>query len=244
MAFQIVNLNNIPSATVGATSSATGFPASRLASTAPPYVRGWRSTGTTTQTLTFTFTGSTSVVGCVLYDANFTSVTVGGVGRTVNPDFFDSFVQNRYKIWVPFTSTASSQSVVIASQTPTDGAAYFKLGRVHFFTAYTELQQNPNPEMGITGIDPQLVAGDPNGSVYESMSRGPGFILEEWSWLGQQSYATELFTIAKIGRANPFILYHNLGTDSQVYYMQRTSEVGARYGTATYDISMSFRQIP
>jgi hypothetical protein len=76
------------------------------------------------------------------------------------------------------------------------------------------------------------------------MSRGPGFIREEWSWLGQNSYTTELFTAQKIGRATPFILYHNLGTDSEVYYMQRISEVGIRRGTATYDISMGFRQIP
>lgn len=244
MGFQFVNMSAVVSATVGATSSATGFPASRLASTSAPFVRGWRSTSTSSQTLTFTFSGSTSVVGAVLYDANFATATVGGVSRTLSPDPHDSFLTSRYKLWVPFTATASSQTVTIGSQTPTDGAAYFKLGRVHFFTAYTELQQNPRPEMGITGVDPQLIAGDESGSVYESMSRGPGFIREEWSWMGQNSYTTELFTAQKIGRATPFILYHNLGTDSEVYYMQRISEVGIRRGTATYDISMGFRQIP
>lgn len=244
MGFQFVNFNNVPSATVGATSSATGFPASRLASTGAPYVRGWRSTGTSSQTLTFTFSGSTAVVGAVLYDANFTTATVGGVSRTLSPDPYDSFGTNRYKLWVPFTATASSQTVTIGSQATTDSAAYFKLGRVHFFTAYTELQQNPKPDMPITGVDPQLTAGDETGSVYESMNRGPGFIREEWSWLGQNSYTTELFTAAKIGRATPFILYHNLGTDSGVYYFIRTSEVSTKKGTAIQDIGMSFRQLP
>jgi hypothetical protein len=184
------------------------------------------------------------VVGAILYDANFTTATVGGSSRTLSPDPYDSFLTNRYKLWVPFTATASSQVVTVGSQATTDGAAYFKLGRVHFFTAYTELQQNPRPEMSITAIDPQLTAGDESGSVFESMSRGPGFIREEWSWLGQTSYTTELFTAQKIGRATPFILYHNLGTDSEVYYMQRTSEVGIRRSTVVQDISMSFRQIP
>lgn len=244
MGFQIVNLSNVVPATAGATTSASGFPASRMVSTSPPFVRGWRSTSTSSHTLTFTFSGSTAVVGCVLYDVNFTTADVNGVAQTINADKYDSIVSNRYKIWVPFTATASSQVVTIPGQTPADGAAYFKVGRVHFFTAYTELQQNPNPEMPITTVDPQLTAGDIEGSVYESMSRGPVFIREDWSWLGQTSYATELFTAAKIGRASPFILYHNLGTDSEVYYLQRISDVAIRVGNATRDISMSFRQIP
>lgn len=244
MGFQIVNLSNVAVTTVGATTSATGFPASRLASTSPPFVRGWRSTATTTQTLTFTFGGSTSVVGCALYDVNFTAVTIGGVAQTVSFDPYDSFAANRYKIWVPFTETASSQVVTIPTQTPADGAAYFKVGRVHFFTTYTELQQNPNPEMSITSIDPQVVAGDSDRSVYESMNSGPAFIMEEWSWLGQNAYTPELFTTAKIGAATPFILYHNLGNDYELYYMQRIGEVAIRRSTAIQDIGMTFRQIP
>ena len=237
-------MSNVPTATVGATSSASGFPAARLSVKTPPYVRGWRSTSTSTQTLTFTFTGSTAVVGAVLYDANFTSATVGGVGRTLSADKFDSLVTDRYKIFVPFTATASSQTVTIPSQTPTDGASYFKLGKVHFLTAYTELQQNPKPEMPIVQVDPQLTAGDENGAVYESMAKGPGFIRNDWSWLGGFTSATELFSTMKIGRDHIFLLYFNLGSDAEVYYMQRTGEVSIQRGNATYDLSTNFRQIP
>jgi hypothetical protein len=243
MSFQVVNLSNVVAATIVATSSATNYPASRLALTTPPFVRGWRSTSTSAQTLTCSFS-SAALVGCMLYDANFSSVQINSVDYTISADPWDSLGTSRRKIWIPLSVTASSRSVVIPSQTPTDGASYFKLGRIHFFTAITELQQNPRPDMGVTLIDPQLTAGDPEQAVFESLPAGPAFIREEWSWLGQHSYATELFTIAGIGAHQPFLLYHDLDADYEAYYMQRLGGVQVRRGNATHDIAMTLKQVP
>jgi hypothetical protein len=244
MSFQVVNLSNVVAATITATSEATNYPASRMALTTPPYVRGWRSTGTSSQTLTVTFGSSNALVGCVIYDANFTAVSINGSDYTIQKDPWDSLGSSRYKIWIPLSVTASSRSVVIPSQSTTDGAGYFKLGKVHFFTVITELQQNPRPEMGITLIDPQMTTESENGSVFESLPAGPAFIREEWSWLGQHSYATELFTVAGIGAHQPFLLYHDLDNDYETYYMQRLGGVQIQRGNATHDIAMTLRQIP
>lgn len=245
MGFQIASLSQIIVPTgLSPTSQASGFPASRLTEKQPPYVRPWRSTSTAEQTLSFTMT-STDIVGCHIYDANFTAVTVASVGRTVKKDPWDSVRTPRYKLWVPLALTAqTSQTVVIPNQATTDGAAYFQCGKIHFVTALTELEQDPRPDMHISIVSPQLVAQSSTDAVYESTPSGSAFMREEWEVFGSHASVADIFTVIEVGMHEPFLLYHNLGNDYETYYVQRVAEAAVVRGHSAKTFSVILRQIP
>ena len=245
MGFQIASLSQIIVPTgLTPTSAASGFPASRLTETQPPYVRPWRSTSTVEQTLSFTM-ASTAIVGCHIYDANFTSVTVASVGRTIQKDPWDSVRTPRYKLWVPLALAAqTAQTVVIPNQATTDGAAYFQCGKIQFVKALTELGQDPRPDMPVSIVSPQLIAQSSNDAVYESTPAGPAFIREEWEVFGSHASVADMFTVAEIGMHEPFLLYHNLGNDYETYYVQRVAEASVVRGHSAKTFSVTLRQIP
>lgn len=139
--FSVANLATV--ATIAASSAAAGYPASNLAAPERPF-SPWRSGGGTPlgeQTITFDF-GATVALGIVaLVRANFLTATVQGHASNSwgSPSYSEAIqtgrepTSTRYGRALIPSGTGSPFSyrwlrLVIAAQTPLDGAASFLLG--------------------------------------------------------------------------------------------------------------------
>jgi hypothetical protein len=102
--------------------------------------RTWRSTSTAQQTITLTFSGSKTVKTLIFDHCNFTSVTIAGISYTLTRDPKTW----RYRLNLVRTITGSSITIVVPSQTPTNGVAYFFVGRIIVMDSYVEFTLNEN----------------------------------------------------------------------------------------------------
>lgn len=122
-----------------ATSEATGYLAVNMADY-DNLDRTWRSTSTAQQTITLTFSGSKTVKTLILDHCNFTSVTIAGTSYTLTRDPKTW----RYRLNLLRTITGSSITIVVPTQTPTNGVSYFFVGRIIVMDSYIEFTLNEN----------------------------------------------------------------------------------------------------
>lgn len=221
-----------------ASTSATNFPASRLTVLGRPFVRPWRSTVTTTTTISLGFELDKNVKLILLYHTNFTSVTVDGIAYTIGKHRWDQ----RYKLAIIRTGILSSIEITIPTQTPVDGANYFQLGRIFAFDSYVELPANPQSEMPFTLHDPQFVNEGPG--VFESQPAGPLYYSEDWNGIWPQTDENALFDAINV-RGHEFIaMYRNLGRTYECDIRQRRGEESWQWGTTLLTGGVSFQQEP
>ena len=211
----IFGLNPL-SYSVTATSSATDYTCTNLYN----YTnlrRQWRSTSTAQQTLNFTFSTAQTIVGVMIDDTNFTGVTVGGSAFTIVKDVR----VNRYKIYADKTSAdTTSFSIVVASQTPVDSAAYFRIGRILFITNSNKITLAGNISLPFpySAEQPNLKIGYESGGA-EIISLGTYFAFSCTMKFNYTTRTTEgqLHTLNLVSMNSPIVIYENNTNTSQAY---------------------------
>lgn len=220
------NLQIYPPTFVDYTPSMTNENASYPAINVKEYYNGKvhaRAT-TTSSTFTLNFGSSKSLIAVLLVDINFTSVTINGVALTAtkNP------VTGRYYIMRVLTFTGSSLSIVIPTQTPTDGAAYVRVGTIACLASKTEL--TVNPDYGYTYSAPkakpkinEFTTGD-----REKIKRGNRKIFRcsfafKTTISEQRAELLNLDTL--IDETDLFVFYENRGDTSMAFLCQRDNSI-------------------
>lgn len=143
--------SKITALTFAASSSAAGFPANNVGR--EEIGRHWRSTSTGASTLDLTWTAAATVAAVLVTDVNFSSCNVhvttdgssfGGSIGTLST-FADKFTGRRRGVIA--VNLANLKGIRLSiSGTPTDGAAYWRVGSEYIFG--TSLTLPRDPEMG------------------------------------------------------------------------------------------------
>lgn len=216
---------NNPTFTVSATSSATDYSCSNL-SNFTNLRRCWRSTSIAQQTLDFTFASSQSIVGVVVDDTNFISITVGGTANTLTKDTW----VNRYKKYSDKTSTGSTFQIIIPNQTPTDGASYFRIGRILFVTSANKILLNQNISWPLPRTSEQPFVKTPfeSGGV-EIIKLGDYFAFSCTMKFNYANRSTEeqVKVINTVPMNVPIVLYENNTDTSQVYVCYKEGSISS-----------------
>lgn len=120
------------------TSEETSYPSSELSGYAS-LRKHWRSTSTSEQTIVLDLLSAFNIPCIFLDHCNFTSATieVNGSNSWGSPQDSQAVIINedktveRYKKWhEPNSSSDRYVRIIIPSQTPTDGASYFRISRI------------------------------------------------------------------------------------------------------------------
>lgn len=235
---QYFNVADVLPATAVVSTSQVDSPSSRLVQIGPRWERPWRSTSTTTQSGTIDFLlGSFAVVAFVAYNANFTSIVVHGVTYPISAD-----LDGMYKLFKAVSFTTDSVAWSIPSQTTTDGASFFKLGRLLFLTAIHELEECPE-SISREIFDPQITAESELG-VFDTLPAGSPYSRETWTG----KYTADTLPNMRVlfnRRAHQWVgLFRNLNTARDYEFCFYHKEGGTRinYGNVTIDMDVNFRQ--
>lgn len=232
-----------------ASTSASGYPATNL-SVYGHTKRHWRSTVTTETTIVFNYAAAKSIVGIVLSDVNFTACYIQACATDSWPGTYrlpavsgnltvskDERTQ-RYNIFIPATFNLQYSRLVITSQTPTDGAAYFRIGTaVHLNTVLT-LTANPFLPYEYSA-DEKTVTNEFESGGYEVVNLGD-LIWEgafSWTYLNATNEG-EIWTINGLKKDANLIFYENISDTSKVYLCRRRSVIEVS------ELSVDVRRIP
>lgn len=235
---------NIPASVAEVSTAQPDSPPSRLVQVGPKWERPWRSTTTAAQTGIISFTaGSQNIVAFVVYHANFTSIVVNGVTYTISAD-----LDRMYKLFrtVSLSLNEVPFSIPVQATTPDPNTGislpYFKLGRLFFMTAVSELEECPE-SISREIFDPQITAESELG-VFDTLPAGSPYSRE--SWTGKYTADTLPNLRALFNRrAHQWVgLFRNLNTTRDYEFCFYHKEGGTRitYGNVTVDMDVSFRQ--
>jgi hypothetical protein len=173
--FQYVPSTSFFAYTPTASSSAASYPATRLGDWdhTRPLVRTWRSQATSPQALSFNFGTAKTGTWMAILNANFTSVQVGvstdnitftdavtGSGtlvtRTMTQDLQDP--EGFTKLFLPVAYSGKQYGrLEIPTQTPTDGASYFKIGAVMWGSALVTMSHGLHAPITVEHVSPEYV---------------------------------------------------------------------------------------
>jgi len=151
--------------TASASTAASGYPATNLA--IHSIGRPWRSTVTTATTVTLDMGSSKTPAGMMLQDCNFASCTVhtspdNSTWTLLGTMTLAADGNGRYKGLTALAVAHRYTRVSIASGTPTDGAAYFRIGAAYMWLSVATFR-NPNYGLKISYLKPQVRNNLPNG---------------------------------------------------------------------------------
>lgn len=235
MAFKFMQRSDFLSYTAIPTSEDSDYPATNLYLYNHP-LRTWHSTIITAVGITADF-GSTKTVAAVIIDrTNFTAGSLQGsdTDSWSPPAHYQTFTiaanddSGRYGIVIlPTGFSYRYAKIVIDAQTPTDGAAYFSIGRLIFVSAVTTLSQNPSYgfqwEMEEFVEENEFSSGGKEMIQLGSHSKKVGSF--SWDALSS-SYRSDIQTLAKMPRHRPIVLYENyLGDGSDYTIAWRTDTI-------------------
>lgn len=198
-------INYLVDGSVSASSETTEFPAENLQANGRPW-KGWRSTATGSQTITGSF--SSSQVGVVyLNNCNFAQATLTVGSRSIDAEIrFCAYCYRYQYAWLLDDETAggptaSGVSVAIPSQTPVDGASYYRLGGLwagavtvppshYLFDVERTTSRPQTARQLLTGGAVPVKLGNPYARIsVQRMARtdrlAPGFQdqLEDWGFI-------------------------------------------------------------
>lgn len=232
MPFQWVSSFYAPTI-VSATSAATNYPASRLVSRTRPF-RAWRSTSTATQTIIMDLGSAVTVVGACLYHCNYSQVflahsdNAGGpwVAFSGSPYATAEDAHDRYrKAWCATASYSDRYlRMIILTETPTDGAAYFFAGTLFVFGAINTLPAQSGPVVPIPMqlIQPRYEANA--GGRVDVLRSGQRYLTQSWTARMKESNYATWKAMQLHDLSNPTLVYFNRGNTEEVYYVGYTGE--------------------
>lgn len=220
----------------GSTQDAT-YVATNVKSPQRPFLP-WRTTATSEQTLVLDFLGTATITFLALIYGNFIDVTVQG--NATDSWGAPSFSQatklsrnpwnSRYHLGIVLSGFAYRyMRIVIAAQTPIDGAAYFRLGgiwagvsvetprHVEFSVRYERVEPKRDLVPDHEGWRQRLKLGEPYTRIHaERVARmtiespGYGDELMTWALLDRQMWEMDYFAY-----------FTNLLDPAQVYVVRR-----------------------
>ncbi len=151
-----------------ATTEASGYPASNAA--LESITRPWRSTTLVEHTYTQNMASATAAA-VIITDGNFASCTVKNAANatlgTITTNV-DKLTGRRRGILVATIAATTAIKLVIPAGTPTDGAAYFKVGSMYVFGSSSTLPKSPGMGTKVRAIFPAVRADLPNGQVAQA----------------------------------------------------------------------------
>lgn len=233
------------------TSEAANYPASRMVSRVRPF-RAWRSTTTAAQTIIFDLGASVAVAGVALYDCNITTMdwshaaTSGGVYTAFSGNTYTVSLdeKDRYrKIWVTQSFTDRFIKLLIPSQTPTDAAAFFRVGTFFAWPTVNTAppQSGPIVPMPMTLVQPRYEAGP--DSRLDVMRTGHRYLLQNWTAKMWETNLPSWQTLQNHDLSNPTLVYFNRAKTAEVYYMGYVGEWSFELKSRPTVLSMQFRQV-
>ena len=115
--------------TVTATDTNSDYPVTNLiADSANPILEQWRSANASgAKTLTLDFGAAKTIVLTAMLGTNFTAMTLAGTAKTLTKNGLTSHYGNAL---LQTVNASNTMAIVISAATPTDSAAYFKVGQI------------------------------------------------------------------------------------------------------------------
>lgn len=202
--------------------------------------RQFRTVNLNASTITFSFGATKAIKRVFLDDCNFTSCTVAGSAATIARD---AEVQ-RYKADVALAGfSAASLQIVVPNQVTTDGAAYFRIGRV--LCLDTELEPARNPSYAMVKDAEKQYSVETFSSGGEEVIRLGDYLKWERRIVFRgvpASNESGLWTLKAIDRDDFIVFFENRGDTSKSWLCRRGqfSIVEARYNIVeTSDIILT-----
>jgi hypothetical protein len=203
--------------------------------------RHWRSVVTTNVNIVCTFSGTKNIIGIFLNDVNFTAVTIGGTAFTVTKNPWTQ----RYNLYAVKSVTGTSVTLTIASQTPVDGAAYFRIGSIVFLDTVLTLAKNPSFPYEY-GVEDNIKTNKlPSGNETDILQGG-------LLWKGSFGFngmllanVSDASTLSGLLRNQYIVFYENNGDTSMAYLCRRRSTIDVSWSKPkTVDIkTISYQEI-
>jgi len=198
-------------------------------------LRHWRSATANEVNIVGTWGSQRMLTAIMLNDVNFSSVTIQGNNTDVwtSPAFSQTFTVsidtrvNRRKIYCVLTNfTYTFFRILIPAQTP-DELGVFRVSSI--VPVITQLTLTQNPDWGyIWGINTPdaRVLTFPSGTS-ERNSRGNIQRLSVSMNFDpfEKTYESEIYTISKIDKSEPFTFFENLNDTSKCYIVYRNTDI-------------------
>lgn len=238
--------NFVSDATITASSEAASYPATNIAFPERPFMP-WRSGATGAQSVVIDF-GSAQTLGVVvLARTNFVTATLAGNASDSwgSPSFSQAItitrnpLTGRYQYAALLTGfTFQFMRISIASQTPTDGAAYYLLGGV-WAGAATAPPKNFLYQVEYRTIEPRVDLQPDHGGWRQRVHLGEPVARMSATRVARTTFPTpfvddhlRLWTDLdrQMREADKFALFLNNLDSSQGYVVRRTSDMTWRQG--------------
>jgi hypothetical protein len=203
--------------------------------------RPWKSLVTTQVTITLTFAASKSIVVFVLLDCNFSSVLIDGQAFTLTMDSGTG----RYDLYAAKAYTGSAPVITIPAQTPTDGAAFFRIGTVVCLDTLLTFSKNPSFPYERSYDEEMISTKTPSGKETD-------ILMGEIKWTGsfgfdrlKKAYESELLLLGRLKKNAFLIFYENFDDTSKVYICRRRSVIESSWSKPkTVDIkTITFEEV-
>lgn len=250
---QYITTTHFFPAAVTVTSQDPDFPAPLLSdwTGTHPLARGWHSTTTAPQTLTFAFGGLKAGTWLAVMAANFATVQisvstngttftpVSGSPFTLTPDLADP--EGYTKLFLPQSYSATHGRLVIPTQATLKNTSYFSLGLVLWGDGIVTMSRHFQVPLSIDYVEPEYRAEGTDwlerasaGIRYMTLTprnRVPNAEVDEW-------HALRLLPIgARV------LGYMNLGRPWEVYIMERDKPLTVTRETLTQQVDTGLRTI-
>lgn len=151
-----------------ATTEASGYPASNAG--LESIRRPWRSTSLIETTVVLNIASATAAA-VLLTDVNFASATIKNAADATLGTLTsaaDKLTGRRRGLLVAAIAATTAIKVVIPAGTPTDGAAFWKIGAAYIFATGVTLPRDPENGCSLESIFPKLSTELPNGQIAEA----------------------------------------------------------------------------
>lgn len=210
----------------------------------------WRTNSVVTNTtIVFNYGSAKSIVGIVLVDVNFAAcyIQANATDSWGSPSYRlpavsgnltvtkDSLYTQRYNIFIPTVFNLQYSRLYIPTQTPVDGAAYFRIGTVVHLNTILELSQNPNYD-DEEFAEKKIETNEFRSGGFEDIILGDriwerGFDFE----VHPTDYINDLKILNGIDIDQNLILYENFDDTSRVYVCRRRTPIKISHAGFNYN---------
>lgn len=235
------------------------YPASNLQDYSHPK-RSYRSTVTSSVNIVCAMASPSSVKAIVLYDCNFTSVTIQANATDVwtSPSFSQTYTIGQDvrtlmgKIFIDLRSNALTYQYVRilipsvgGAQSIIDGASYFRIGSVMIAGTVLEFQVNPSWPYQYT-IDMPIKTNEFETGGFEQVELGYSRWKASFGWdVIKPNEESDLHTLSQIPRSTCVAFWENMGNTYHTYLCRRMDPVKitwSQYQVMKAD-SINFREV-
>ncbi len=202
-------------------------------------IRHYRSPNTLETTIVFDMATAHALLSVAMVDVNFSQFHIEGNDTNVwtSPSFRYPAVSGelsttkdpetgRRSVYVPLSAFNYRYSrLVIPSQTPDNGDAYFRIGNVFLVDTLLELADNPSFPYEHSAYE-KIRATEYESGGFEDVVLGGAIWRGSFGWdVSVREHAGDFWTLNSLGKNAILLFYENLGEDWRVYAIKRRTDI-------------------